>query len=120
MAPMGVEGSEGSKDEVAQVHAGMGELQGGGVDHHVVDGDEVYIDGTVGIAAVGVTVGSVGNLTLGLLKHLEHGYRIDLVESIDHQSEIEKAGVGLEAPRLALLDGGESDGGPALRVEAAA
>ena len=57
VAPVWGEGGEGDEDEVAQVHAGMGQGEVGGVEHDVVDGYDVDVYEAVAIASCRVAVG---------------------------------------------------------------
>lgn len=57
VVPGGGELGEGNEDEIAKVHARMGEGEPGTIDHKVVDGYDVYIYDAVTIASCRVAVG---------------------------------------------------------------
>ena len=57
MVPGGGELGEWDEDEIAKVHARMGEGEPGTIDHKVVDGYDVYIYEAVTIASCRVAVG---------------------------------------------------------------
>lgn len=82
---------EGLEDEGAKGGAGMWESEARGVEGDIVDLDDVNVDGTVTVGAVGVTMGCAGAYgafdRLGDVEKLEG---VDPGGCEDEDTEIEK------------------------------
>ena len=102
MAPVGGELRHGEEEEVAVGQVRVGNLQGGGVDDEVVDGDDVDIHQAVDVTALLVAVRGAAQAALDVVDAVEHLVRVDVADQADAQ--VHKAVLALKSPRLALDD----------------
>lgn len=102
VAPVGGELRHGEEEEVAVGQVRVGNLQGGGVDDEVVDGDDVDIHQAVDVTALLVAVRGAAQAALDVVDAVEHLVRVDVADQADAQ--VHKAVLALKSPRLALDD----------------
>ncbi len=81
---------------------GMRHLQRGGINDHIINGDDVDVHQTVDVAPIGIAVSGATQAALNVMDAFKHLLRLNITGQF--HTQIEETVIALKPPRLTLHD----------------